>query len=139
MRDAPLATLARHRVSDDASLAAAATAAGFHISNDVKGYADGILRLDDQKVRIAGWAANVAGDRTPLELTVFLNGVDVSEIQTKGERPDVTQALKLSTATAQNVGFEGVVSCNPGDKIIIVVTTSSNKYLPLDPRPISCP
>jgi hypothetical protein len=62
-------------------------------------------------------------------------------MQTKGFRPDVTEALKSSKAAASNVAFEGLLSCNPGQRLFVVAVTQTDLYAALGhaPGPLICP
>ncbi len=57
------------KFTDEASLAAAAKAAGYHPSKDLGGHVDTVARIDGGKVRVNGWAVDISGDGTPINLT----------------------------------------------------------------------
>ena len=61
----------------------------------------------------------------------------VATTQTKGERPDVTQALHLGFGSEKNVVFSVKFSCRPGDQLVIVGIAKAKQYIPLKSGP--CP
>jgi hypothetical protein len=133
--------LAAHLVPDERILRAAAKAAGLQPSDQLRGFIDEVARLDRAQVKIRGWAADLAGQGTPITVLVFANGRNTLGTQTKGSRPDVAQALNLSEAGASNVEFEGALSCAPGEPLFVVAVTQNNMYAALNQatRPLSCP
>ena len=90
---------------------------------------------------VRGWAADLAGQGTPITVLVFVNGRNALGTQTKGPRPDVAQALNLSEAGASNVAFEGALSCIPGEPLLVVAVTPNDFYAALNKaaRPLGCP
>jgi hypothetical protein len=125
------AAFARASVRSRASLLAAARKAGLRRS-DVAAIVDAIRRIDDGKVNIRGWAAEIGGNGSPLTILGFIDGANVFETKTLGERPDVMRALKLSAVAARNVAFEGTLPCRRGQKLIIAATTVSNRFVLLN-------
>lgn len=125
------AAFARASVRSRASLMAAARKAGLRRS-DVNAIVDEIRRIDDGRVNIRGWAAEIGGNGSPLTILGFIDGANVFETKTRGERPDVTRALKLSAVAARNVAFEDTLVCRRGQKLIIAATTVSNRYFLLN-------
>ena len=107
---------------------AAARKAGLRRS-DVAAIVDEIRRIDDGRVNIRGWAAEIGGNGSPLTILGFIDGANVFKTKTLGERQDVTRALKLSAVAARNVAFEGTLACRRGQKLIIAATTVSNRYV----------
>jgi hypothetical protein len=140
-RNLAAATLAAYLVPDERILAAAATSAGLQPSDKQRGFVDEISRTNKERVTIRGWAADLVGNGEPLTVLVFADGKNTAEIQTKGPRPDVVQALKLSEAAAANVAFEGELFCNPGKALVVVAVTKNNSYAPINQaaRPLLCP
>ena len=106
---------------------AVADVAGLHQSFEVKLAIDELNRIDGDRVRIAGWAADVAGRGTPLEIVIFGQGTNLYHTQTAGERSDVTQALNLPPS-GRNVAFGGTFNCLPGERLIIVAVAHSKRF-----------
>jgi hypothetical protein len=133
--------LAAYLVPDERILRAAAKAAGLQPSDKLRGFIDEVARLDRRQVKIRGWAADLAGQGTPITVLVFANGRNTLGIETRGPRPDVAQALNLSGAGASNVAFEGRLSCAPGEPLFVVAVTQNNFYAALNQTapPLGCP
>ena len=129
--------LAAFHISDVADLSKAAYEIGLHPSRRMNGNIDVISRTNEHDVTMAGWAADADGDATPTNILVFAGGAMVATAQTKGERPDVTQALHLDFGSEKNVSFSVKFSCRPGDQPIIVAIAATKQYFPLQSRP--CP
>lgn len=131
------------KFTDDASLAAAAKAAGFQPSADVIGFVDNISRIEPGKVRVAGWAADLSGDGAPITLMVFVNGHGAAFSSTDGSRPDVTAAIKANpkatSDAAKNTSFVSNFSCAADDKVVVVAVTKAKGYGPLTPNQSVCP
>jgi phospholipid methyltransferase len=127
---------ARASVRSRASLLAAARKAGLRRSN-VAAIVDEIRRIEDDRVSIRGWAAEIGGNGSSLTILGFIDGANVFRTKTFGERPDVTRVLKLSALAGRNVAFEGTLTCHRGQKLLIAATTVSNRYVLLNAR--SCP
>jgi protein-S-isoprenylcysteine O-methyltransferase Ste14 len=121
------AVLARAPVFGRASLLAAARDAGLRRSPEVK-VASILSRTDDGRVRVDGWAAEIGGNGEPLTVLVFTEGFLALETKTRGERPDLPQDMKLSAEAARNVAFEGILTCRPRQRLVIVAVTLGNKY-----------
>jgi hypothetical protein len=130
---------ATYLVPDEGILSAAAKAAGLQPSDRLKGYIEEATRLNSAYVKIRGWAADELGEDDPIAILVFAGcpdgpppcrtrGKNVFVTQTKGPRPDVTDALKLSKAAAANTAFEGRLSCNPGQPLLVVAVTQTDLY-----------
>jgi hypothetical protein len=62
---------------------------------------------------------------------VFAAGENVRKAYTKGPRPDVADALKLSQDAASNVAFEGLLACKPGQPLFVVAVTQTDLYAAL--------
>jgi hypothetical protein len=130
---------AAYLVPDESMLSAAASAAGLQPSDTLKGFVDAVTRLDSTQVKIHGWAADLKGG-DPILVLVFANGKIVLKTQTKGPRPDVADALKLSKDAASNAAFEGLLSCKPGQRLFVVAVTQTDLYAALGhARPLICP
>jgi len=129
--------LAAFHISDVAELSKAAYEIGLHSSRRMNGNVDVISRTNERGVTIAGWVADADGDATPTNVLVFAGGVMVATAQTKGERPDVAQALHLDFGSEKNVSFSVKFSCRPGDQPVIVAIAATKQYFPLKSRP--CP
>jgi len=124
-------------IYDDASLRRAADSAKLKTSESLKGALDVIERLPDGNVRLAGWATDIRGDGTPVRILAFAKGQQVLEAETNGERPDVTNALRLEPALAKNVRFDLKAACNPREALVVAIATKDNAYAPL--RATTCP
>lgn len=129
--------------TDDASLAAAANAAGFQPSADIVGFVDSISRIDPAKVRAEGWAADLSSDGAPMTLMVFVNGHGAAYSHTDGARPDVTASImanpKANPDASKNTKYASIFSCAVGDKFFVVAITKDKRYAPLIPHPHICP
>jgi hypothetical protein len=135
--ESPLAvTLENASISDDASLEAAAKAAGFEASSNIRGVVDSFTRLSPDQVRIAGWVTDLGGDGNPIDVIGFSENKSLFHTQTNGERPDVTAFFKLAPGApaARNVMFVITTSCHAGGKIIVAAFTQSKKYAPMNPQ-----
>jgi hypothetical protein len=132
-----IAMLAKSPVGGSSELLAAIDAAGLTRSEFVRGNIDTITRRDGDHVAIFGWAAQVNGAGSPLSLMAFPDAQHVFTVETKGERADVTSALRLNSDAAANVAFEFVVSCKPGQHVMVIAATQTNLFAPLEPPP--CP
>src|ERR1019366_3675610 len=64
----------------------------------------------------------------------FPDAQHVFRTETKGERADVASALRLSASAAANVGFELVLSCRPGQRVMVIAATQGDLFAPLEPR-----
>ena len=139
--DDMIKSLAAAAIFDEASLNAAAQAAGLQYSSYVKGNVDALSRAEANQVSIEGWAvetlAAITARGAPITIMAFGGGRRIFSVETKGERPDVTSALNLSEETAKNVAFAGRLQCSPGQKLLIVGATLSGTYALLDTK--SCP
>jgi hypothetical protein len=127
-----IATLAKAPVAGSAELLAAIDAAGLARSELVRGNIDTLNRLDGSRVAMSGWAAQVNGVGSPLSVMAFPDAQHVFQTETKGERADVTSALRLSAGAAANVGFALVLSCRPGQRVMVIAATQSNLFTPLE-------
>jgi hypothetical protein len=133
--------LAASAISDEATLTAAAGAAGLRNSTYVKGYIDVLRRLDATNVRIEGWAIEttaIISKGAPITIMAFSGGRNIFTVKAKGERPDVTAALNLSAEAGKNdVAFAGQLECSSGQKLLIVGATLSGNYAVLET--VTCP
>jgi hypothetical protein len=123
-----MATLAAATVSDFKTLMSAVKAAGLKGTPDVKGGLDEIKRLDGDQVAVKGWAAQTINGGAPLTVLVFADGRNKLTMETRGARPDMTDALGLSGEAAENVAFAGTLACSRGQKLIVVAVTQSDVY-----------
>jgi hypothetical protein len=124
-----VAILAASVVSDTRTLMAAIKAAGLKGAANVKGSIDEIKRLDDDRVTVKGWAADIANVGVPLTVMVFADGRHTLTVETRGAHAGVVQALGLpDAASATNVSFEGRLTCSRGQKLIVVALTASDLY-----------
>jgi hypothetical protein len=129
---------ATYLVPDPGTLSAAVRAAGLQPSDKLKGFIEVVTRLDSARVKIAGWAADELGEDDPIAIFIFAGcsncgtrGKNIFETQTKGTRPDIADKLKLSKAAAANVAFEGLLSCAPGQALLVVAVTQTDLYAAL--------
>jgi hypothetical protein len=120
--------LAASQVSDFGSLMKAVKAAGLKGGRDVRGSLDEIKRVSELQVQVKGWAADIAGDGSPLTILAFAGGRNRLMVETSGQHPDIGALVGLSGRLAENVAFYGLLSCNRGEKILIVAVTSGNSY-----------
>jgi hypothetical protein len=132
------------KFTDEASLAAAAKAAGYSPSADLAGHVDNVSRIDGKNVAISGWALDISGDGSPLDLTAFIDGGRVATFHTEGSRPDIAVGMvkanpKANPESAKNTRIESKFSCAAGDNVFIVVTTRRKNFLLLQPYPLICP
>jgi hypothetical protein len=132
------------RFTNEATLAAAATAAGFHSSKDLSGSVDAVVRIDNEKVRANGWVVDLSGDGTPIKLSAFVNGLNIATFDTDGPRLDVTEKiikpnLRANQNSAKNTQFKASFPCAPGAKLFVVATTATRSYLLLPHQPAACP
>lgn len=124
-------------IYDAASLHSAANLAQLSTSESLKGGLDVLERLPDGQVRLAGWAADVSGDGTPIRILAFGRGKPLLEAETNGERPDVTAAFKLKPGPARNVKFEFKAACGPREALVVAAATKKNTYIPI--KVTTCP
>jgi hypothetical protein len=128
-------------ISNEATLHAAAGAAGLRNTTYVKGYIEVLRRLDATNVRIEGWATEtttIISKGAPITIMAFSGGRNIFTVKAKGERPDVTAALNLSAEAAKNdVAFAGQLECSSGQKLLIVGATLSGNYAVLET--VTCP
>jgi len=133
-----VASMTRSIVSDRGTLIAAIRAAGLKGSPNVKGAIDDIVRLDDSRVAIAGWAGEVGNGGAPLEIIAFVDGGAALTMRTEGRHDGSIGGLGLSdAATAQDVSFQGRLACGRGQKLIVVAVAQSGSYGYFSPR--ACP
>ena len=134
-------SLAAAAVFDEGALSAAARTAGLIYSSYVMGSVDVLSRVDANHVGISGWAVETIAATTargaPITVMAFGGGRRIFSVETKGERSDVTSALKLTEETAENVAFAGRLECSPGQKLLIVGATLSGTYALLATK--NCP
>ena len=131
------------KFTDEASLAAAAKAAGFAQSPDIHGGVDNVTRIDGERIQIIGWAADFSGDGTPINLTAFVDGRNKATFRTSGPRADITAGIKTipkaNPDAAKNVLFVASFSCPAGGKLFVVATTRVKNYHLLEPGSSICP
>jgi hypothetical protein len=128
--------LAARQILNNADLITAAKSIGLYQFERMGGNVDATTRTNERDVRTDGWAADPDGDATPLSILIFVGGVLVAKAQTKGERPDVTRALRLFFGSEKNVSYSVSFACRPGDQPIIVAI-GARGYISLNSRP--CP
>jgi hypothetical protein len=129
--------LAAQRISNYSELPEATYSAGLRLSQQLKGVIDGINRVNEREVNIAGWLADPEGDATPLHILVFIEGAMVGTAETKGERPDVTAAIGLGFGAEKNVVFSFKFDCGPGVQPVVVGVGEKGQYIPLESK--KCP
>ncbi len=62
----------------------------------------------------------------------FPDAQHVIVVETRGERDDVTAALRLNDQAKANVAFELLLSCKPGQHVMVIAATQSNLFAPLE-------
>jgi hypothetical protein len=125
------------RISNYSDLSNVAQNVGLRLSEQMKGGVDVISRINEREVKIEGWLADPQGNSTPLDLLVFMDGPMVAAGQTKGERPDVTNAIHLSHGAEENVAFSLTFNCPPGGRPVVVGVEGRKQYIPLQSK--ECP
>lgn len=98
---------------------------GLRRSADIKGFLEGVKRVGDE-VEVSGWGVDLGGD--VLHLLIFVDGKLLSETVPKGERRDVTQALKLSDGIEENVKFSAKVKCRSGGTVRVLAVIDAGVY-----------
>jgi len=129
--------LATQRISNYSELPTAAANAGLRLSQQLNGVIDGISRINEHEVNMAGWLADSEGDATPLHILVFIEGGMVTTAETKGERPDVTAAIGLAFGAEKNVAFSFNFNCGSGVQPVVVGVGEKGQYFPLQSK--ECP
>jgi len=115
----------------------AASAAGFHTAESMRGNIDSLRRANEREVVIDGWLADIEGDATPINLFVFVDGTLAGKGQTKGERADLTRAFGLAFGAEKNVVFALSFPCAVGAQPVVAGVGSTRHYVPM---PVSkCP
>lgn len=99
--------------------------AGLRRSADIKGFLEGVKRVGDE-VEVSGWGVDLGGDM--LHLFIFVDGKLLSETLPKGERRDVTRALKLSDGIEENVKFSAKVKCRSGGTVRVLAVIDAGVY-----------
>jgi hypothetical protein len=128
---------AAERITNYSDLPKAAQDVGFGVSERMQGNIEGINRTNGREVNMFGWLADAQGNSTPLNVLVFTDGSLVATTQTKGERPDVTDALHLNFGAEKNVAFSLNFNCRPGDQPVVIGFGERNQYIPLQAQ--KCP
>lgn len=126
--------VATQRIGSPAELRRLAPGLGLRLAPHLKGNIDLIKRLNDREVIAEGWAADPEGYDKPLKVFVFLSGAMVGLVDTRGERPDVTQSLGLFFGAEKNTKFQAGFPCQTGEQPMIFALATKGQYLPLSPR-----
>ena len=129
--------LASRKVSSYSDLTEAARAAGLRFSRRFVGTVDAVIRSDERQVTIVGWLVDTDGDGTPLDVVVFVAGTMVGAAATQGERPGVTEAVRLGFGAEKNVAFRLNFFCRAGDQPVVAGLGPKERYIPLPSSP--CP
>jgi hypothetical protein len=129
--------LANRKVSSYPELTEAAAAAGLRLSRRFVATVDMIFRIDEQHVTMGGWLADTDGDGTPLDVVVFVAGTVVAAAPTQGERPDVTEKVRLGFGAEKNVAFRVNFLCRAGDQPVVAGLGPKERYVPVRSPP--CP
>ena len=129
--------LVSRKVSSYPELTEAAAAAGLRFSRHFVGRVDGMMRIDEQHVTMNGWLADTDGDGKPLDVVVFVAGPVVATAPTQGERPDVTEKVRLGFGAEKNVAFRVSFLCRAGDQPIVAGLGPKERYVSLRSPP--CP
>ena len=125
------------RISSYSEISDGAYRAGLQESQQMRGNVDGINHVNDHEASIGGWLADPHGSGTPLHVLVFVGGPLVADVQTKGERPDVTAAVQLGFGAEKNVAFSFKFACTPGVQPVVVGVSDKGQYIPLPTK--KCP
>jgi hypothetical protein len=123
--------LGHQEVSSYADLQRAAQALGFASSNRMRGFVDGIERINNREVTANGWLLDAEGDGTPLDLIVFVKEGGSAITRTGDSRPEVATVLGLSSRVGENVGYHVTFNCQPGEQAVVVGVNAYKEYLPL--------
>ena len=123
--------LAGRGISNSSNLVKAAEEIGLRVSREMKGNVDLINRINQSDVNMVGWLADAEGDATPAKILVFVRGGMVGSTQTKGERPDVTEELKLGFGSEKNTSFSVNFKCPAGEQPIVVGISAAKRYAEL--------
>ena len=127
-----LERLTTQRISSYAQLTDDAANVGLKFSRRLQGNIDGINHVSDHEASIGGWLADPGGNGTPLHVVVFVRGAMVANVETKGERKDVTQAIHLGFGAEKNVAFFFKFNCTPGAQPVVAgVDDKGGQYMPL--------
>ena len=133
-------TLENTSISDEASLKAAARAAGFQVDLErIKGNIDSLKRLSPSQVTISGWVVDLEGNGDPIKLFGFSENKGIFQVQTDGGRQDVAESFMMPAdlPVMKNVSFTATTSCRAGAKVFIAAFGRKNRYLALPPA--TCP
>jgi hypothetical protein len=129
--------LGDYTVRNFGDLVEAAVGIGMHRSGDLRGVVDEINRINENEVAMRGWLADPTGDSKTLEVLVFVAGKKTAMTQTKGERPDVAKAIKLTDGAEKNVAFQLTFNCRAGDDVVTAGLGSDRQYFWLSTK--RCP
>jgi hypothetical protein len=133
----PIEQLAEKRVSNYPELHRWADTLGLPISRRMKGFIEGINRINNREVSISGWLADPEGYGAPLDILVFVDGLLVARTQPQGERADVTHHLGLAFGAEKNTHFRADFPCRPGVLPVVVGLGAGKQYFPLPAH--TCP
>lgn len=128
-------------VRDDQTLLAAAKSSHLHRSEEVRGWVDDIVRLDNRRTRVRGWAMDLATPGAPTSIVIFSAGVGIGELATRGPRLDVGKYFNLPAEVVANASFDGIVLCDPHQPLIFIGVSQSNLWASLGhyPGALVCP
>lgn len=129
--------LSSHRVASSADLTEAAAAAGLRPSRRFRGSVDALFRIDGERVTMRGWVADTDGDGTPLQVVVFVVGAAVASAATQGQRPDVTERVRLGLGAEKNIAFQVSFPCRAGNQPVVVGLGPKERYISVRSPP--CP
>ena len=121
--------LASSNILDRADLIEAAVAVGLHVSLRMRGKVDEIKRVNANEIAIRGWLADPGSEGDALKVILFVAGQNKATVETKGERPDVTQGLNLRFGAEKNVSFEATAACPKDARIVVVGLGQDKQYL----------
>jgi hypothetical protein len=128
--------LAASAISDESSLHTAADKIGLKRSSHIKGHVDELRRTGGE-VMITGWAVERGSTGEPMTVMIFVEGHNILNAETRGERPDVTSALNLTTEAARNAAFSGRLKCDSRSRLLVVAASVSGRYDSIST--VSCP
>ena len=123
-------------VSHGASVATAARAAGFQPADYLRYGLERLTRQANGQVEIAGLAADMPGDGSPLLVLVLAGDKIIFQAETAGARADFARGFMLTDAAARRVIFNGTLSCTAAEPLLGIVMSRTKTYASF---PISCP
>jgi hypothetical protein len=134
---AAMMTLSGSTISDLKTLMGAVKVAGLKGSPDVKGAIDEVTRIDNDRIALRGWAADIGNSQDTLTVMAFVDGHNSLMMEANGRRAAAVTVAGLAASDATNVAFAGRLKCGKGQKLIVVAVTQNDAYGHFGSR--SCP